>query len=318
MSTYRQVRHELQLKKEHLFKINYMALVDELRLFFEFLQRDPVLNGILEELRNNLPVYDEWYSKMVSKRRICWPAEEDQRVRLCLVFLEHCINLGDANKPIDIAMNTGYDGHTFSGAAQYFLEHFFIPLYEYIDQHIEKHKSVLYIIEKFKLRSQWFEKERLYNLYCKEISKGEATLDKIFRQFLFDNGIEYPFSTPASASGRADIVAGLHTPEPVVVEVKIFDGSSRGRDHIRQGFRQVHDYMTDYNKNIGYLIIFNVCDKKLEFILKNPDIPSRVYLSNKTIFLIGIDIYHDFHPASEKPKLKLYKIKQDELVASEI
>jgi hypothetical protein len=164
---------------------------------------------------------------------------------------------------------------------------------EIIDQHIEEYSSVIYILEKFKLWAQWFERERLYNLYNENISKGKAVLERILRQFLFDNGIEYPFSTPASTFGRADIIASLHTSDPVIVEVKVFDGLSRGRSHIRQGLRQVHDYMTDYNKNIGYLVIFDVCDKDLQFKLTNPDKPPRIHLNNKTIFLIVVDIYHD-------------------------
>lgn len=314
MPIYRQLRYELQVKKDRLFRVNFRALVDELKLFFDFLKKHPILHGLLEELQTNMPNFDEWYKKMAAERRIFWPSTEDERVRLCLAFLEHCINSG-VDGPLDIATNTGYHERSLEGAAHFFLEQFFMPFYEYLDQHIEEYSSVLYTMEKFKLRVQWFERKRLYNLYNADISRGEAILDGLLRQFLFDNGIEYPFSTPASSSGRADIVASLHASDPVIVEVKVFDGASRGRSHLRQGFRQVHDYMTDYNKSVGYLVIFNVCDKDLQFRLTNPDKPPRVHLNNKTIFLIVVDIYHDIHPASERPKLEVYEIKEDELVA---
>lgn len=317
MPIYRQLRYELQVKKDRLFRVDFRALVDELKLFFDFLEKHPVLHGLLEELRTNMPNFDEWYKKMTAGRRIFWPSTEEERVRLCLAFLEHCINSGVEDEPIHIAMNTGYHGRSVPDAALFFLEQFFMPFYEYLDQHIEEYSSVLYLIEKFKLRTQWFERKRLYDWYNEDVSKGEAILDGLLRQFLFDNGIEYPFSTPASSSGRADIVASLHTPDPVIVEVKVFDGVNRGRSHLRQGFRQVHDYMTDYNKNVGYLVIFNICNKDLQFRLTNPDKPPRVHLNNKTIFLIVVDIYHDLHPASERPQLELYEIKEDELVADD-
>lgn len=315
MPIHRQLRCKLQVKKDRLFRVDPRALVDELKLFFDFLKNQAILYGLLEELRTNMPDFDVWYKKMAAQKKIFWPSTEKERVGLCLALLEHCINSADENKPFHIASNTGWYGTSIANATHFFLEQFFMPFYECLDQHIEEYSSVLYTIEKFKLRFQWFEREGLYNLYNKDTSRGETNLDRILRQFLFDNDIEYPFSTPASPSGRADIVASLHTPDPVIVEVKVFDGGSRGRGHIRQGFRQVHDYMSDYNKSVGYLVIFNVCDKDLQFRLTNPDKPPRVNLNNKTIFLIVVDIYHDMDPASERPQLELYEIKEDELVA---
>lgn len=314
MPIYRQLRNELRVKRDRLFRVDFRALVDELKLFFDFLKKHPILHGILEELRTNMPRFDEWYEKMAAERRIFFPSTEEERVRLCLVFLEHCINSGNENEPRNIAHNTGFHGTHLSGAAHFFLQQFFMPFYEYIDQHIEEYGSVLYVLEKFKLRAQWFKRKRLYDLYNEDTSRGEAVLDEILRIFLFDNGIEYPFSTPASSSGRADIVASLHTPDPVIVEVKVFDGGSRGRGHLRQGFRQVHDYMSDYNKSIGYLVIFNVCDKDLQFRLTDHSKPPRIHLNDKTIFLVVVDIYHDVYPASERPKLQVYDIEENELV----
>lgn len=52
-----------------------------------------------------------------------------------------------------------------------------------------------------------------------------------------------------------------------------------------------------------------------QFRLTNSDEPPRAHLNNKAIFLIVVDIYHDLHPASQRPQLELYEIKEDELVA---
>jgi hypothetical protein len=314
MPVYRQLRYELQVKKDGLFRVDAQALVDELKLFFDFLNQHPLLKGLLAELQTNMPNFDEWYKRMSEGRRIFWPSNEKERVRLCLAFLRHCLDSGDEHDPPNIALNTGWMGTSLSGGAHFFLEQFFMPFYEYLDQRIEEYSSVLYVLEKFKLRTHWFERKYLLDLYNEDTSRGEAALDKFLRRFLFDNGIEYPFSTPASSSGRADIVASLHTSDPVIVEVKVFDGESRGRSHIRQGFRQVHDYMTDYSKDVGYLVIFNVCNKDLQFNLINQEKPPRVHLNAKTVFIVVVDIYHDITPASERPQLEIYEIKEDELV----
>lgn len=317
MPNNRQLRYELQVRKDRLFRVDTQAIIDELRLFFEFVQAKPLLNGILNELRANPPDFKTAYDSMVARRRILLPATEKERVQLCLSFLEHCIDSGNEDEPFQIAYAVGFYGQNTSDGSHFFLEQFLMPFYEYLEQHIEEYSSVLYIIEKFKLRSQWFERERLFSLYAADHTHGEATLDKVLREFLFDNGIEYPFSTPASASGRADIVASLHTPDPVIIEVKVFDGESRGRTYMRQGIRQINEYMTDYNKDVGYLVIFNVCDRELRFSLSNADKPLRISLQNKTIFLIDIDIFHDIQPASERPQLQVYEIKEDELFSTE-
>lgn len=314
MTLNRQLRYELQVRKDRLFKVAIDAFNEELKIFFEFLRSKPLLNGLLEELRLNLPDFKTAYTNMVNKRRIILPTTEKERVRLCLSFLEHCMNEGTEDESSQIGIELGHTMNFVEGT-HFFIEQFFMPFYEYLDQHIEDLGSVLYIIEKFKLRSQWFERERLLSLYNSDTSTGEAKLDKELRKFLFDNGIEYPFSTPASDSGRADIVASLHTPDPVIIEVKVFDGASRGRSYIRQGFRQINEYATDYGKDVGYLVIFNVCDKELRFSLDCSDKPPRISSNNKTIFLIDIDIYHDILPASQRPQLEVYEITEAQLVS---
>lgn len=315
MPIHRQLRYGLQVKKDRLFKVDSRAIVDELKLFFNFLNQHAMLAGLLAELRLNMPDFNEWYQKMTVARRIFWPSDEQERVRLCLSFLEHCVNSKNEDEPYTIAFTIGFHGTQVSAGMHFFLEQFFMPFYEYLDQHIEECSSVLYVLEKFKLRTQWFDRKRLFDSYNEDTSRGEAILDKILRQFLFDNGIEYPFSTPASTSGRADIVASLHTPDPMIVEVKVFDGENRGRGHLRQGFRQVHDYMTDYSKDIGYLVIFNACDKDLQFRLNSQENPPRVHFDNKTVFIVVVDIFHDVTPASERPQLEIYEVKEDELAA---
>jgi hypothetical protein len=317
MPVFRQLRYELQVRKDRLFRVDCQALIDELKLFFEFLRTNPLLSGLLQELRTNMPDFKTAYDQMAARRRILWPTTENERVKLCLSFLEYCSSSNNQNEPFNIAYSVGFTGRTVVEGSHFFLEQFLMPFYEYLDQHIEEYSSVLYIIEKFKLRAQWFERARLFDLFNADPSRGEAVLDKQLREFLFDNGVEYPFSTPASASGRADIVASLHTPDPVIIEVKIFDGESRGRAYIRQGVTQISKYVSDYNKHVGYLVIFNVCDRELRFSLRCPDKPSRINFENKTIFLIDIDIYHDIQPASERPPLTIYGIKEDELFSTD-
>jgi len=314
----RQLRYELQVKKNRVQKAYCLIVVDELILFFDFLRKNAMLRGLLEELHQGMPKFEDWFQKMQSQRRVVLPETEKERVQLCLAFLEHCLATKNEREPINIAHATGcYETH-LSDNVNFFLEHFFMPFYEYLDQHIEEYSSVLYIIEKFKLRTQLFDRERLFKLYTADKSKGEKILDQTIRQYLFDQGIEYPFSTPASPSGRADIVANLLTPEPVIIEIKLFNpDGGYDKNYIRKGFRQVHDYVQDYNKTVGYLVIFNVCDKDLQFKLTLPEYPFRIVLGDKVIYLVVVDIFCDERPASKRGPLEPYIIEESYLTSIE-
>ena len=314
MSRTQRLKYDLQVKKDRVFKAPLDTRVDELRIFFDFLHTNILLNGLLNELHTDLPDYTTAYNEMKSRKRISWPSTEIERVKLCLSFLEHLINDRDRENPAQIAFQIGCHGFNFRVGSDFYFENFFMPFYEYVDRHIEENTSVLCLIEKFKLRSQWFDREYLFKIFNSNLNIGESKLETITRKYLFDNGIDYPFSTPASDSGRADIVANLHTSDPLIIEIKIFDGKSRNKSYIQKGVTQIIEYMTDYNKSVGYLVIFNVCNKDLKFSLTCREKPPRLIINNKTIYIMDIDIFHDSIPASKKLTLDIYEIKEDELI----
>ena len=107
--------------------------------------------------------------------------------------------------------------------------------------------------------------------------------------FLFDQGIDYPFSSPKSTSGRADIIGSIDTSDPIVLEIKIFDRTKGyGKNRIKDGFTQVVKYANDYNKEIGYLVIFNADSGEINFKFpdKNNLFPPMITFNHKTFFFI--------------------------------
>ena len=80
-------------------------------------------------------------------------------------------------------------------------------------------------------------------MYLDDTGLGEAHLDRVLREALFDGGLDFPFSQPDSPSGRADVVSLDDSEDPLVLEVKVFDPDrGKGRSHLRQGFHQVLRY----------------------------------------------------------------------------
>jgi hypothetical protein len=105
----------------------------------------------------------------------------------------------------------------------------------YLQEQLGAASDVLYLLERYVRRVEWFDRARLWEEYHRDKVRGEALYDRDLRRFLFEQGIDYPFSRPASASGEADIIADLSTDDPLVCEVKLFNAGSYGRSYIGKG-----------------------------------------------------------------------------------
>jgi len=202
-----------------------------------------------------------------------------------------------------------------SESLNYFKDNIIIPLIDYIQDQIDDVSYILYIIEKYKLRTEWFTKLSLTEKYNSAEKNFEGLLEDDLRLFLFDKGIDYPFSTPKSASGRADVISLIDTDDPLVMEIKIYD-STKGykKDRIISGFSQIVKYSEDYHKDTGYLVVFNMDNIEIEIQGKESDNkwPNRFIFNGKTYYIIFINMNNDVS-ASKQGKLKKETILFEEL-----
>lgn len=315
----RKLRSDLQTRKNRVFRAGDEAtLVLELKGFFDFLNAKPMLRGLIHEINTKRPqIADKNAFEFASNI----PSSETERVKHSLAVLNYYISreglLPRFTMYLAIRIKGSTTDVTPTNAINLFRDTFFLPLYEYLDEHVEDYGVVLYLLQRFKFRTETFDRKYMYELYNSDPKKSEDILDREVRRFLFDQGIDYPLSTPLSSSGRPDIVADLHTEDPLVLEVKIFD-PERGYDksYIRKGFRQIFDYTNSYDKTVGYLLIFNASDFDLRFDLKSGT-ENKLELDGKAFCFVVVDIYPDPAPASKRGKLKPYTIEQDFLVSAE-
>jgi len=68
------------------------------------------------------------------------------------------------------------------------------PLIEFPQERIGEASDVPYLLERYVRRVEWFEQERLFAAYEADTAHGETIYDTDLRQFLFEQGIDYPFS----------------------------------------------------------------------------------------------------------------------------
>jgi hypothetical protein len=187
---------------------------------------------------------------------------------------------------------------------------FVYPVFDHLVHQIEDSTGMLYTLLRYKRWAEWFEADKLREIYK---AFGEAGLDRNLRRFLFESGVDYPYSEPHSPGGRADIVAELHTDDPLVLEIKVWDSDKRYReDRVRDGLRQVIDYADKYGKDRGYVAVFNLDREPLAFVSDpgTQDWPSRLEHGGKTYYFIPIEIAEQAEPVSQRARGKPVEVNE--------
>jgi hypothetical protein len=82
-----------------------------------------------------------------------------------------------------------------------------MPLFDYLSERIGEDSSVLFLLERYVRRVEWFERERLHEAYAADTRQGEKVYDEDLRRFLFDQGINMPFSQPCWAPASVRMTA---------------------------------------------------------------------------------------------------------------
>jgi len=196
-------------------------------------------------------------------------------------------------------------------------ELFVIPICHFLVDQLESSGTMLYVLLRYKRWAEWFKAEYLRAIYGQAGGNGgEDALDENLRRFLFESGIDYPFSQPASPRGRVDVVAGLETDDPLVLEIKVWDSSKRYRENrVRDGLRQVMDYAAKFGKDKGHIVVFNLDQEPLSFISQTSkgEWPPRIEHGGRTYFFIDVHIAEKLEPISQQDKGKPVKVIEIDL-----
>ena len=113
------------------------------------------------------------------------------------------------------------------------------------------------------LRMTGFTRDELLDAYEADTQRGEAVYDTHLRRFLFGEGFSMPFSQARSPSGDSDVVTHLED-EPLVCEVKLFDGDRKNKHHVATGVHQALLYAQDYGQSAAHLVIINLSGRPIE------------------------------------------------------
>jgi hypothetical protein len=309
------LEHELRVRlherRNRLYKTDWQTYKNELELMFKWLDKQPYLRALLAEVEAAEIDVDEWRAGGgLSHGGINFPDTEATRAKVCLHLARN------ANQQLFFEISKA---RSVSEGVRSFTEIVIDPLVAYLEDRIEEGSAILGVILRYQRWVEWFRRKELFDRYNADTRRGEAALDDHLREYLLANGIDFPFSQPESPSGKADVVAGLGTDDPLALEVKLFLPES-GKDdaYIRKGFGQAHRYASDYGLAAGYLVVFNLTDVPLVFdsTTKRPGSPPFVHVGDKTIFLISIWTHPEVPSASRRKSLDRHVIDESFLLES--
>lgn len=278
----------LQERYRRLYKAHWQAYDDEAGYLVDFIRSTPALQFMIENVERSADLDpDEWTAEHFGRKTYELPPTEEGRAKLCWHLLQKWASEPEAAAMFGHMLDR--DGKLPEGA-RVATEQIVEPLIEYLQEHLGESADVLYLLERYVRRVEWFEQQDLWRAYEADTQHGEATYDADVRQFLFEQGIDYPFSQPRSASGEADIVADLSSDEPLVCEVKLFDGASYGKSYLGKGFRQAVQYAQDYGQSSAYLVVINLSEKQIDFPTdgEQSEWPLRVEAPSVTVFFVTV------------------------------
>ncbi len=312
MDTWKKLRLLLESRAESVLNAREENFAAEINMFLSFIRSEDILAAIIREIEIMSFDFETYYKQHGKKhnRFIEFPSNYSEKISLCYSLL-HAFSTGKLSCYDERFLYTSPSSRP-DDICKAVADQYFKPIYGFLLEGLYEHSNVLYLLGRYKHRTEWFHKERIASLFELDSKRGEYNLTLNLREYLHDQGIDYPFSTPHSPSGRADLAGFLDTKDPLVLEVKIFCPKRHyGRSYIRKGLYQTHQYALDYDKPIGYLVVYNFDNRLLVFQRKAEEIGKTVKVGDKIIQIIVINV-----GGNEKSASKL-KVRREYLIDDE-
>jgi hypothetical protein len=306
-----------------------------LRDFWDFFDNEPTLTRIRETAIRNIPKLDELVehrmfgsNTMQQHSSEYWNAVTFELLRK-IAYLEH----GNFRAAVrGSILPKEFPSYNYPDSTKLdneeikvFKQNYLYRLSNFVENQLEttiideeKQSEIENRLIRYKHRCEWFENERLYEIFTVETDtksrKAEKQLALDLYAYLYEHGIDF-YIEPKSLRGAIDLISIQDPDDPLLADTKIFDGVDRSKAYICSGFNQIYTYTKQYNQPSGFLIIYKVTDIDLEFDLPiNQNNLGYFYFNQKTIYFLTIDIYPHSKPVSQRKNLKANRISASDLV----
>jgi hypothetical protein len=289
----------------------------------DWLVKEPLVMAILEEAGRVEPELDfeRWREQIQYKAT--WPcttaAGEAWLCWLLLTSMAEEVKAapGSEDKPVQrLLIESGFSKNLNDAYRLEVVPRFFEPLFRYLIEKVGEGSSMLYLATRWVASVQWFEADRLYAEFIANTQQGEMVYDRDLRRFLFDQGVDMPFSQARTPSGQTDVLAALETADPFVGEVKLF-GHGREKAGLASGVTQAFTYADEFGKNIAFLVIVNLDDRLLSLPTDGPGGAGVGYLdvAGVRIYLVVANAKPREESASKRGRSTTVSVTRDDLVS---
>ena len=305
------LRYKLQKRTRRLNSLAATVFHNGLKQYWGFLAGNPILSSVLEELAKKKPEVEIEADRIVKGEPLVFDTEIEN-VAATYFVLKKCALSDDQEIELRIGARYGGSGSD-DVCTDSFRSIFLEAFYDYVDEQLDDQRAVLAVLKRYKHRCEWFQRERLANLWQNNTQQGEKILAWDLYEYLFDQGVDFSIE-PESASGIADLVGAQTGDARLVADAKVFTWE-KGKGYLLSAFHQAYTYTRDFNQPFGYLVIFKLCaeDLKFPFAAQEQSVPCITH-NNKTIFILVIDIFQHTETASKRGPLKTLEITESELI----
>lgn len=259
-------RQDLQVKLREryrrLYSTSTQGLAQELDLVVAWISSQTALTSCLQEARQmeQIPAVEPWLLG-ITRGHWEWPTKTEQgRAVFAWDLLLH---ISRSDKEMTQFLTSLAAGSNLGDMSREFSERIIQPLVDYLAEQVGDGSSVLYALERYVRQVEWFDRGRLFDDFSAARGAGEDVYDRHLREFLFREGFNMPFSQLKSPSGISDVLSDLDTEDPLVCEVKVYDGGGRRISHLASGVTQAVQYALDHGKRVAHLVIANVSGRPL-------------------------------------------------------
>jgi hypothetical protein len=321
------IRYKLQKRVRRLNSATMKQFVPFLRQFFVYFNSSPILSGVRDDLLDKTKKYNvkQTIDKVI-KREELYGSNEEEAAAMGHEILLRAIGTNQSHEILTcrrrvrvqhLKFNENPDDSEHNESLDIFRTDFLEPFYEYIDEHLDNQHVILYLLKKYKHRCEWFRSVQLRQKVSNDTAKGEKSLALDLYEYLHNAGIDFNIE-PKSASGIPDFVTEQIGENRIVADTKIYQPKkSKGKSYLISSFNQIYTYLCDCNESFGYLVIYNMTEEDIRFLVPQTQstFPSCTY-NNKTIFFVTIDIYEYKSPASKRGQRKAINISENDLIAA--
>jgi len=302
-----------------LMTTGYTTYGHEVGLICRWINEQPALRAIVEDLATAEPevMVDEWVQACEQNQGLQWPTStEAGRARLVWAWMRDLDQ--DPHAVLELASSVD-SSRNFNDAVRGMTQSVVSVVFDYLGERLSAESSVLYLLERYVRRVEWFERARLHDQYLANTRQGEQIYDTDLRRWLFDQGLNMPFSQAKSASGLSDVLGELDTEDPLVCEVKVFDAASHDKRGIVSGVHQVVQYAQDYGKSAGHLMIINLSGRALDLPsdANEKTWPPYVEVSGVRVHLINVRALPTAS-ASKLGQIKPVTITREDLINPDV